>query len=150
MKTMRQLMLMDTPYEEVLHDEYPKTEQDLIMFLDGLDFVVEEWLDSLSLETSNEMEREASQGTASDVMLSVMWCRYAIKELWKVVDEDEERNIGYIDVMKSIKDLKQQFMSLAKRYSREPYLANWYLDLPLCVQSSFKNIHLKKIGERSA
>ena len=150
MKTMRQLMLMDTPYEEVLHDEYPKTEQDLIMFLDGLDFVIEEWLDSLSLETSNDMEREASQGTASDVMLSVMWCRYAIKELWKVADEDEEKNIGYIDVMKSIKDLKQQFMNLAKRYSREPYLANWYLDLPLRVQSSFKNIHLKKIAERSA
>lgn len=146
MKTMRQLMLMDTPYEEVLHSEYPKTEEDLIMFLDGLDYVVEEWLDSLSLETSNSMEHESSNETASNVLMTVMWCRYAINQFW--AEDEENRTVGYIEVMKAIRELKQSFMKLAKRYSREPYLANWYLDLPLRVQASFKNIHMKKISQR--
>ena len=139
-------MLMDTPYEEVLHSEYPKTEEDLIMFLDGLDYVVEEWLDSLSLETSNSMEHESSNETASNVLMTVMWCRYAIRQLW--TEDEENRTVGYIEVMKAIRELKQSFMKLAKRYSREPYLANWYLDLPLRVQASFKNIHMKKISQR--
>ena len=140
-------MLMDTPYEEVLHSEYPKTEEDLIMFLDGLDYVVEEWLDSLSLETSNSMEHESSNETASNVLMTVMWCRYAIRP---ILDRRRGESNGRLHrvLMKAIRELKQSFMKLAKRYSREPYLANWYLDLPLRVQASFKNIHMKKISQR--
>ena len=146
MTTMRQLMLMDTPYEEVLHEDYPKCEDDLVMFLDGLDYVIEEWLGLLQKNVTNQVESENHASVASDVLLSVMWCRYAMIDFWLPT---QERTVEYIDVMKAIRDLKQQFMKLAKRYSREPYLANWYLDLPLKVQSSFKYIHMKKIQKNS-
>ena len=46
-KSQGQLMLKDTEYERILHGEYPKTLESLIQYLDGLDFVVEEWLESL-------------------------------------------------------------------------------------------------------
>ena len=141
---MRQLMLMDTPYEEVLHEDYPKCEDDLVMFLDGLDYVIEEWLGLLQKNVTNNVESKNHEEVASDVLLSVMWCRYAMIDFWLPKDE---RTVEYIEVMKAIKDLKQQFMKLAKRYSREPYLANWYLDLPLKVQSAFKHLHMKKMNQ---
>ena len=141
---MRQLMLMDTPYEEVLHEDYPKCEDDLVMFLDGLDYVIEEWLGLLQKNVTNAVESKNHEEVASDVLLSVMWCRYVMIDFWLPKDE---RTVEYIEVMKAIKDLKQQFMKLAKRYSREPYLANWYLDLPLKVQSAFKHLHMKKMNQ---
>jgi hypothetical protein len=140
---MRQLMLMDTPYEDVLHGDYPKCEDDLVMFLDGLDFTIEEWLGLLQKNVTNQIESQNHDKVASDVLMSVMWCRYVMIDFWLPT---EERTVEYIDVMKAIKELKQQFMKLAKRYSREPYLANWYLDLPLRVQASFKHIHMKKMS----
>ncbi len=137
MKTMRQLMLKDTPYEEILHDDYPKCEDDLITFLDGLDYVVEEWLDALSgFKTMTPIQ------PASEVLMSIISCRYALIEFWK---PEEERTVTYIEAMRTIRELKQEFMKLAKAYSREQVLANWYLDLPLKIQASFKHIHMKRI-----
>ena len=110
---MRQLMLMDTPYEEVLHEDYPKCEYDLVMFLDGLDYVIEEWLGLLQKNVTNNVESQNHEEVASDVLLSVMWCRYVMIDFWLPKDE---RTVEYIEVMKAIKDFSESTMTRRLHY----------------------------------
>jgi hypothetical protein len=140
-KSQAQLMLRDTEYEMILHGEYPKNLNTLIQYLDGLDFVVEEWLESLHFfpKTVNLV---GCAEDATEVMMSIVSCRFAITDFLC----NSESETSFMDVMKAIRDLKQNFLIIAKRYLDNVPLSNWYLDLPLKVQYSFKHLHKRNMA----
>ena len=135
MTSLSQLMLKETPYEGVLHGSFPKDEQTLIAFLDGLDYVVEEWLDSMKSYAVTNCEQHAAK-----LLTQVIICRYSIIDFFQ---PNDTRNTDFIEVMKAIRVLKQGFMILAKSYANTKILADWYLELPMKVQVSFKHIQTK-------
>ena len=49
--------------------------------------------------------------------------------------------------MKSIQELKSTFIKLAKPYLHTPFISNWYLDLPIKVEISFKHIQRRMMDE---
>ena len=132
MTSINQLMLRGTPYAEVLHESYPKTQQDLITFLDGLDFVIEEWLESMKNHSVANCEEHAAK-----LLTQIIICRYSIVDFFQPNDTS---NTDFLDVMKAVRELKQGFVVLAKSYANTQILADWYLELPLKVQASFKHI----------
>jgi len=137
-KTIPQLMLRNTPYGEILHSDFPKTIPNLVYLLDALDYVVEEWLESMRRWSSMQpINKEGCEQDASGVLMSIIGCRYAIID-WLHNDEPEHT---YMDVLRAIKELKQNFIKLAKPYLDTPPLGQWYLDLPMKVQYSFKHLH---------
>jgi len=140
-------MLKETAFECVLHGEYPRTFNELCErphgFLHGLDFVVEEWLAGMQ-GFPNIIDMDVCRQQASQVLMSVVGCRFTITDFLT----NKESQTSFMDVMKAIKDLKQCFVILAKPYLNISPLANWYLDLPLKVQHSFKNIHMGEIARR--
>jgi len=135
MTSVSQLMLRATPYEDVLHGPFPKDEQTLISFLDGLDYVVEEWLESMKDWKVGNCEQHAAK-----LLTHVIICRYSIIDF---LQPDDTRNTDFIEVMKAIRELKQGFVILAKSYANTKILADWYLELPMKVQTSFKHIQTK-------
>ena len=141
MMDVGQLMLRGTKYEDLLNGEYPLTLNELIMFMDGLDFVVEQWL--ASIMPHPHMDGDACDADATDILMAIIGCRYAIIDFLT----SEEPEIDFFGVMKSIKNLKQQFITIAKPYLHRRFLSDWYLDLPIKVQMSFKHLHLIKIQE---
>ena len=144
MKSMAQLMLKDTPYEEILHGNFPKSESGLIRLLDGLDYVVEEWQEAMIEHKIPDIEI-----VASEILSGIIGCRFAILDYWRGRD-DGERNIGYLEAVKSIQELKNIFIKLAKPYLHTPFISNWYLDLPIKVEVAFKHIQRRIIGEQEA
>jgi len=145
MKSLWDLMLKGTEYEDILHSGYPICEDELIRCLDGFDFVVEEWLESM-----NAFEISNADEIASAVMMSIIDCRFAIISFF---DEEREcpelrESTSYLEVLKTIKHLKQAFMALSKSYAQTRYLANWYLDLPIKIQAGFKHINNQRIRNR--
>ena len=140
MKSMAQLMLKDTPYEEILHGNFPKSQTKLIRLLDGLDYVVEEWQEAMIEHKIPDIEI-----VASDILSSIITCRFAIIDYWRGRAEGE-RNVGYLDAVKSIQTLKNTFIQLAKPYLHTPFISNWYLDLPIKVEVSFKHIQRMLVG----
>lgn len=144
MKSLWELMLKGTEYEDILHGDYPSCEGELIHCLDGFDFVVEEWLESMREFGVSNVNIDK---IASSVMMSVISCRFAIVDYFNQEREcpDLVEETSYLEVLRTLKELKQSFMALAKSYAQTRYLSNWYLDLPLKIQAGFKYIHNKKV-----
>jgi len=140
-KSIHSLMLKDSEYSMILHSEYPRSEEQLINLLDGLDFVVQRWLESM-LAVLHEDEHEDITDLASQVLMSVMTCRYVIIDFMG----NESSVTDFMDVLRAIKDLKQEFVCIAKPYHNIGHLFNWYLDLPLKVQFSFKHLHMMRMN----
>ena len=141
-KSVHSLMLKDSEYSMILHNEYPRTEERLINLLDGLDFVVERWLESMESVLHPE-EHEGIRDVASQVLMSIMACRFAIIDFMS----NESSVTEFMDVLRSIKELKQEFVYIAKPYHNIGHLFNWYLDLPLKVQFSFKHLHMMRVNK---
>lgn len=135
MTSISQLMLRATPYEDVLHGPFPKDEPTLIAFLDGLDYVVEEWLESMKSHKVINCEQHAAK-----LLTQIIVCRYSIIDFFQ---PDDTSNTDFLDVMKVIRELKQDFVVLAKSYANTQILADWYLELPIKIQASFKHIQSK-------
>ena len=133
MTRVQQLMLVGTPYEVVLHESYPQSQQDLITFLDGLDYVIEEWLESMKSHNVGNCEEHAAK-----LLTTIIVCRFNIIDFFQ---PDDTSNTDFLDVMKAIRELKQGFVVLAKSYANTQILADWYLELPMKVQASFRHIH---------
>jgi len=115
MKSLWDLMLKGTEYEDILHeDAWPICEDELIRCLDGLDFVVKAWLESM--------------------------------EGFEIENADD---IQYLEVLKTIRHLKQAFMSLSKSYAQTKILARWYLNLPIRVQAGFKSVHAIRMNNQN-
>ena len=141
MKSMAELMLKDTPYERILHGNFQKSETELIKLLDGLDFVVEEWQEAMLEHNVPDIEI-----VASEILCGIIGCRYAVLDYWRGRHEGS-RNIGYLEAVKSIQELKSTFIKLAKPYLHTPFISNWYLDLPIKVEISFKHIQRRMMDE---
>tara|TARA_R100000458_G_C8236473_1_gene216693 strand:- start:656 stop:1144 length:489 start_codon:yes stop_codon:yes gene_type:complete len=145
-----QMMLKDTDYAVVMHEGYPVDEQSLIHLLHGLDYVVKSWLEDMVYSGATYGEN-----IASEVQMAIMSCRFAITDFFKLERECPELvdQTTYLQVLKEIGNLKQAFIQLAKPYAKAdppcPYLSNWYLELPLKVQASFKYLHSKKIHKQA-
>ena len=77
---------------------------------------------------------------AAKLLTQVIICRFSIIDFFQ---PDDTRNTDFIEVMKAIRVLKQGFMILAKSYANTKILADWYLELPMKVQASFKHIQTK-------
>jgi len=141
-----QMMLKDTEYAVVMHEGYPVDEDSLLHLLHGLDYVVKSWLEDMIYSGA-----EYGEDIATEVQMTIMSCRFAIIDYFQQERECPElrESTTYLHVLKEIGLLKQAFVKLAKPYAKAqppcPYLSNWYLDLPLKVQASFKFIHSKKI-----
>ena len=135
MTSVAQLMLRATPYEDGLHGPFPKDEPGLIAFLDGLAYVVEEWLESMKDWKVVNCERHAAK-----LLTQIIVCRFSIIDFFQ---PDDTSNTGFLDVMKVIRELKQDFVVLAKSYANTKILADWYLELPIKIQASFKHIQTK-------
>jgi len=135
-RSIHSLMLKDSEYSMLLHGDFPKSEARLVDLLDGLDFVLERWVEgmigSLPLE-----DHEGVKETASQALMSVMACRFAIVDFMS----NDSSVTEFMDVLRAIKELKQEFVYIAKPYHNIGHLFNWYLDLPLKVQFSFKYLH---------
>ena len=109
--------------------------------MDGLDFVVEQWL--ASIVPHAHMDGDACDADASEILMAVIGCRFAITDFLT----SEKPETDFFGVMEAIKELKQQFITMAKPYLHRKFLSDWYLDLPVKVQLSFKHLHLVKIQE---
>ena len=144
-----QMMLKDTEYADILHEGYPTDIEGLIHLLHGLDFVVKSWLEDMIYSGADYGEQ-----IAVEVQMQVMSCRFAIADYFMHENECPElrQQTSYLQVLAEIRKLKQAFIKLAKPYARAnppcPFLSNWYLDLPIKVQSSFKYIHGMQIQSR--
>ena len=135
-RSIHSLMLKDSEYSMLLHGEYPKSEARLVDLLDGLDFVLERWVEGMIGSLPPE-DHEGVKETASQALMSVMACRFAIVDFMS----NDSSVTEFMDVLRAIKELKQEFVYVAKPYHNIGHLFNWYLDLPLKVQFSFKYLH---------
>jgi len=144
-----QMMQKDTKYAEVLHEGYPDDEVGLMHLMHSLDFVVKSWLEDMIYSEAHYGEQ-----IAVDVQMSIMACRYAIADYFMLEKECPELRdqTSYLQVLTEIRRLKQAFIKLAKPYAKAnppcPFLSNWYLNLPISVQASFKYIHGSHIQSR--
>tara|TARA_R100000152_G_C6768631_1_gene194194 strand:- start:566 stop:1057 length:492 start_codon:yes stop_codon:yes gene_type:complete len=144
-----QMMLKDTEYADILHEGYPTDIEGLLHLLHGLDFVVKSWLEDMIYSGADYGEQ-----IAVEVQMQVMSCRFAIADYFMLEKECPElrHQTSYLQVLAEIRKLKQAFIKLAKPYAKAnppcPFLSNWYLDLPIKVQSSFKYIHGMQIQSR--
>ena len=140
MKSLWDLMLKDTDYQDILHDDaWPTCEDELIRCLDGLDFVVKAWLESME-----DFEIENAEEIAMSVYMAIMECRFAIINYL-----NNEQNIEYLEVLKTIRHLKQAFMALSKSYAQTKILARWYLNLPIRIQAGFKSVHTIRMRDEN-
>ena len=138
MKTLWDLMLKDTPYEDILHEDgWPTCEDELIRCLDGLDFVVQTWLESME-----DFEIDNAEDIATSVYMAIIECRFAIINYLNGEQDDQ-----YHEILKTIRQLKQAFMALSKSYAQTKVLAKWYLNLPLRIQAGFKAVHAIKMSQ---
>jgi len=144
-----QMMLKDTEYAEILHEGYPTDEIGLIHLMHGLDYVVKSWLEDMIYS-----EAHYGEEIAVEVQMQIMACRFSIADYFMMERECPELKdqTSYLQVLTEIRKLKQVFIKLAKPYARAdppcPFLSNWYLDLPIKVQASFKYIHGQQIQSR--
>tara|TARA_R100000995_G_scaffold84776_1_gene64757 strand:+ start:4526 stop:5026 length:501 start_codon:yes stop_codon:yes gene_type:complete len=127
-------------FSEVLHSSFPKDWSSLFLFMDALDFVVEQWKESMVYYGLGE-EAELA---ASEVLIQNAVTRWVI---YQFVAEDNE-DVDFVEVMKELNELKQCYVDIAKSYARDPILSHWYLNLPLHVSGSFKAIRQKERIER--
>tara|TARA_B100000424_G_scaffold12644_1_gene9353 strand:+ start:4838 stop:5338 length:501 start_codon:yes stop_codon:yes gene_type:complete len=127
-------------FAEVLHGSYPNDYDGLFLLMDALDFVVDEWKNSMVYYGLGE-EAELA---ASEVLVQNAVVRWLIYEF---VAEDNE-DIEFIEIMKELNNLKQCYVDIAKSYARDPILSHWYLNLPLQVSGSFKAIRQKERIEK--
>ena len=124
-------------FNKVLHGNIPTTWDDVFLLLDGLDFVVKAWCDSMKYYG---FEEEASE-TAGQVLMQNMTTRLAI---YSFLDKEQEDGADFVEVMKELGRLKQVYVDLAKSYAKDPLLSHWYLNLPLRVSGAFKAIRQKE------
>ena len=131
-KNLVQLQLRDTPYESYLHGDFPKTWDDFFIMVEGLDFVVKEWAESMVPFGLEEQAEKLSQ----DLYFENMSTRFAV---YSYLDDNDD-SMSFTKVMKHFGDLKNAYIGLAKSYARTPIISSWYLNLPLRVSGSFKTI----------
>ena len=140
-RSIYSLMLKDSEYSMLLHSEFPRDEEGLVNLLDGLDFVIERWVEGMEGSLPLE-DHEGVRDIASQALTSIMICRFTIVDFIS----NNSSVTDFMDVLRAIKELKQEFVYIAKPYHNIGHLFNWYLDLPLKVQFSFKYLHNKRIG----
>ena len=147
MKSLWDLMLKGTEYEDILHeDAWPVCEDELIRCLDGLDFVVKAWLESME-----GFEIDNADEIATSVYMAIMECRFAIISYLTAEEEcpDLTDDVQYLEVLKTIRHLKQAFMALSKSYAQTKILAKWYLNLPIRIQAGFKSVHAIRVNNQN-
>jgi len=126
MKTIHELMLKDTEQERVLHEYEPKNPKEAIAFLDALDHVVKEWNEAM-----DSFEVEGQDEVAERIFSDLIMCRMLFFDL------DNGLEMPFTDAMKTLSELKQSMLGMAKSYARTPSLGHWYLSLPIKVQSHY-------------
>jgi len=141
MKTIHQLQLRDSPFNESLHGRLPETWEELFSLMEALDFVVREWAEGMISFGLAEQAEEA----AAEILMENMKTRYAIYSFLE--DEDSPEKLDFLVVMKQLSELKQSYVYLAKSYAKNPQLSHWYLNLPLKVASAFKSIRQNQRNE---
>lgn len=100
--------------------------------VEGLDFVVKEWAESMVPFGLEEQAEKLSQ----DLYFENMSTRFAV---YSYLDDNDD-SMSFTKVMKHFGDLKNAYIGLAKSYARTPIISSWYLNLPLRVSGSFKTI----------
>lgn len=135
-KRPEELQLKEGPYsnyKDVLHGDIPSDWTGLMDLLDAMDYVVQEWVESMTpfglLDMANEVAEELYTKN-----LTTRWAIYSF------LDYENEEKADFVDVMKEMNKLKQAYVPLAKSYAKVPSLSHWYLNLPMRVATSFKTI----------
>ena len=131
MKTLHQLMLKDTDYEEILHrKENPSDVKELMEYSDAVDHVVKVWKDGIEAH-GVEDAFEVSQ----EVFGSLIGVRMLIFDL-----EGYAPSVSLIEATKMLSDLKCKMMPMVKSYARTPTLAQWYMTIGNVIDMSYRNI----------
>ena len=131
-KNLVQLQLRDTPYEEYLHGDFPGDWEQFFIMLEGLDFVIVAWAESMVPFGLKEQADELSK----DLYHENLATRFAV---YSFLDDNDD-SVSYTKVMKHFGDLTNAYINLAKSYAKTPIISSWYLNLPLRVSGSFNAI----------
>lgn len=127
-------------FEAILHGGIPTSWEDLFLFMEALDFVVDEWRNSMTFYNLGEEAEECSSLVLAQ-NASTRWAIYAFLD-------SEFDDIDFVEVMKELNSLKQCYVDIAKSYARDPILSHWYLNLPLHVSGAFKAIRQRERIEK--
>ena len=138
--SIHQLMLKDDErYAPILHEKEIISSMDLSLFLESLDFVIEAWrqsVDAFHLDFADEFADEA--------MLVVMECKMVIS-LSEVAGYEGDGVAGYIEILKTLKNMRTPFKKMANAYAKTPMLCIWYESLPTKLTKGYSEVHREYI-----
>jgi hypothetical protein len=127
MFSIHQLMLKDTPYNEILHSKKITNIEELIDLAEALDFVIEAWrcnMNSFNVENADEVAAEALGAIFTIRMLLF------------------DPSSSYLEMVRQCKRLRSSFFKLAKSYTRTPAVSKWYASLPEKIIQSYNYVFL--------
>lgn len=139
--SIHRLMLKDDEkYRPVLHEEEIMTLRDMTTFLQALDFVIEAWRRAVNTYITPPY----ADDIADKAISVIMECRMAMS-LSEVAGYEGEEGATYIDILKTLKGVREPFKKMANTYSKSIDLAIWYDSLPTKLTRGFSNLHLEHI-----
>ena len=138
--SIHQLMLKDDErYASILHEKEIISSMDLSLFLESLDFVIDSWrqsVDAFNLDFADEYADEA--------MSVVMECKMVLS-LSEVAGYEGDGVAGYIEILKTLKNMRAPFKRMANAYAKTPMLCIWYESLPTKLTKGNSEVHREYI-----
>jgi hypothetical protein len=129
----------DERYASILHEKEIISSMDLSLFLESLDFVIDSWrqsVDAFNLDFADEYADEA--------MSVVMECKMVLS-LSEVAGYEGDGVAGYIEILKTLKNMRAPFKRMANAYAKTPMLCIWYESLPTKLTKGYSEVHREYI-----
>lgn len=138
--SIHQLMLKDDErYAPILHEKEITTSMDLSLYLESLDFVIEAWRQSV-----NAFNLDFADDYADEAMMAIMQCKMVLS-LSEVAGYEGEEGASYIEILKTLKNVKDPFKKMANAYGKTPMLCIWYDSLPVKLTKGYSEVHRQYI-----
>tara|TARA_Y100001972_G_scaffold6657_1_gene7156 strand:- start:2243 stop:2719 length:477 start_codon:yes stop_codon:yes gene_type:complete len=129
----------DERYAPILHEKEIVTSMDLSLFLESLDFVIEAWRQSVEA-----FHLDFADDYAEEAMMAVMQCKMVLS-LSEVAGYGGEEGATYIEILKTLKEVKYPFKKMANAYGKTPMLCIWYESLPVKLTKGYSEVHRQYI-----
>ena len=134
-RTIHQLMLKDTPYAPVLHQQ-PEWNyvEDGIVFCDAVDHVIREW--SEGMEAFNT---DGADEVAATIYSLLIGARLILYDL-----EQPKPEVNYIDALRHFDELRNAMAALVTSFKSTPSLSVWYSTLPFVIVKGYIRLRRQK------
>lgn len=136
-RTIHQLMLKDTPYSAVLHQQPEWIEiEDGIVFCDAVDHVVREWVEGMEAFNTDGVDE-----VASEIYANLISSRLILYDL-----DSDEPAVPYIDALRHFDELRNSMTPMSDSFKSTKSLSCWYSTLPFVIVKGYINLRRQKRG----